>query len=233
MNEQPSLVLLPGFDGSGRLHTRLCEQLPDIETTVLSYPPDEPLTYAELCDRLKDQLPEKRYIILGESFGGPLAMFLSEKAGPELVGIILCVTFIKNPLPFLTKFVRPILRPNHLHRGVPRWYIKNFLLSGIEDESLINTIKLANHGLTPEVIYSRLREIADVDATEIVKKCELPILYLRATRDRLVYKNSMELIQMCGQNVIIKEFDSPHMLLHTYPKEVATTIRQFVQQGIN
>lgn len=230
MNEQPILVLLPGFDGSGRLYVRFCEQFSDIKTIILTYPPDKALTYNELCEHLESQLPDDRFVLFGESFGGPLAMLLSEKAGPKLAGIILCVTFIKNPRPYLTKIIRPILRPNHLQRGIPRWYVRTFLLNGNEDEFLMNMIMSANHGLTADVIYTRLREIADIDVTHIVKECDLPILYLRATRDRLVYKNSMELIQKYGQNVQAIEYDSPHMLLNTHPKKVASKIRQFVKE---
>ncbi|MGI9227160.1 MAG: alpha/beta fold hydrolase, partial [Gammaproteobacteria bacterium] len=88
----PTLVLLPGFDGTGRLFSPIHKELFDcVNTIVLSYPNDKPMTYSDLCHYLKDELPNSPYVILGESFGGPLAMLLSKYADENLKGIILCV----------------------------------------------------------------------------------------------------------------------------------------------
>jgi thioesterase domain-containing protein len=38
------------------------------------------MTYSDLCHYLKDGLPASPYVLLGESFGGPLAMMLSKYA---------------------------------------------------------------------------------------------------------------------------------------------------------
>ncbi|MEM7400565.1 MAG: alpha/beta fold hydrolase, partial [Pseudomonadota bacterium] len=94
---KPTLILLPGFDGSGRLFSPLHKALADsVDTIVLSYPADKVMTYYDLCHFLKDELPDTPYILLGESFGGPLALMLSRYADENLKGIILCVSFIKN-----------------------------------------------------------------------------------------------------------------------------------------
>ena len=227
---KPVIVLLPGFDGSGRLFAPLCKQLADeFETIVLSYPTDEMLAYSELEHVLKDELPNRPYVLLGESFGGPLAMLLSKRADENLKGIILCVTFVKNPRPWPTLLFEPFLRPQHFRAGTPAWYIKRFLLGGASDEKLIKNIQAANRALNPEVIYGRLKEIVNVDVSEIVESCELPILYLRAKKDWLVHESSMRLIKSLSTKVTTQSFDAPHMLLQLMPNEAAECITHFAK----
>jgi len=227
------LVLLPGFDGTGRLFSPIHKQLSDsVNTIVLSYPNDKPMTYSELCHSLKDELPSTPFVLLGESFGGPLAMLLSRRAGRNLKGIILCATFVKNPQVLLAKLVRPFLRPKHLHKEKPSWYIKTLLTGGLSDTALIHNIQAATRELTPEVYFSRLKEIAAVDVTDVLENCELPILYLRASNDRLVYESSMSLIRKTGKNVRVQSFDAPHMLLQTKPEQAAQCIKRFIEEVV-
>ena len=231
MIEKPTLVLLPGFDGTGRLFSPLRKQLSkDINTIVLSYPNDKPMTYSELCYSLKDELPNTPFVLLGESFGGPLAMQLSNRANENLKGIILCATFVKNPHVLLTKFIRPFLKPKHLRKETPAFYIKTMLTNGISDPTLIHNIQVATRDLSPEIYFTRLREIADVDVTEELKNCELPIVYFRATKDRLVYESSMNVVKTTNYNVTIQLFEAPHMLLQTQPKQAAEKVEQFIEK---
>ena len=228
-----TLVLLPGFDGTGRLFSPLHKQLTDsVDTIVLPYPNDRPMSYSELFHILKDQLPDIPFVLLGESFGGPLAILLSQHAGQNLKGIILCATFAKNPHELTTKLVRPFLKPKHFRRATPSWYIKTFLTNGVSDQILIQNIQAATRDLPPEVYYSRLKEIADVDVTEILETYKLPILYLRAKNDRLVHKKSMRWIENTGANVTVEVFDAPHMLLQTNAKQAAQSIKNFLSMLI-
>ena len=232
-NKKPTLVLLPGFDGTGRLFSPLHKQLSEeVNSIVLPYPNDKSMAYSELCHSLKDELPDTPFVLLGESFGGPLAMLLSQRASNNLKGIILCVTFVKNPQVLLTKLARPFLRPKHFRKETPTWYIKTFLTNGVSDTTLIHNIQAATRELTPEVYFRRLQEIADVDVTEVLENCELPILYFRASKDRLVYESAMNLIKKIGKNVTIQTFDAPHMLLQTQSKQAAQRIKEFLKKVI-
>jgi len=227
---KPTLVLLPGFDGSGRLFSPIHKELSDsVDTIVLSYPSDKVMTYSDLCHYLKDGLPDSPYVLLGESFGGPLAMMLSKYADENLKGIILCVSFVKNPQILLSKLIRPFLKPKHLQKETPAWHIRTMLVNGVSDAKLIRNIQTATAELTREVYFHRLREIADVDVSDILEKCELPILYLRAKNDRLVYESSMKLVEKLGKNVTVEKFDAPHMLLQTQPKQAALSIQKFMK----
>src|SRR5512143_111507 len=98
-----TLVLLPGLDGTGRLFGDFIAALgQDIDVIVASYPADTPLDYAELEPLVRAMLPTDRdYVLLGESFSGPLAISLAASAPPGLRGLVLCCSVARSPLPAL------------------------------------------------------------------------------------------------------------------------------------
>src|SRR5450755_3555099 len=97
----PVLVLLPGLDGTGKLFAEFVQVLsPKVECVVVAYPKDQPMGYGELEGLVVSALPNNRpFVLLGESFSGPLAIRIAARAPKGLVGLILSVTFAKNPYP--------------------------------------------------------------------------------------------------------------------------------------
>ena len=63
-----TLVLLPGFDGTGLLLAGFATAFgPDVEIAVISYPTDKPLGYAGLESIARRHLPSNRpFFLLGE-----------------------------------------------------------------------------------------------------------------------------------------------------------------------
>src|SRR5436309_344825 len=98
-----ALVLLPGMHGTGELFAEFTAALgSEHEAIAVSYPQDRPLDYAQLESIVRSRLPADRpFVILGESFSGPIAISIAASAPRGLRGIILCVSFAKNPLPRL------------------------------------------------------------------------------------------------------------------------------------
>ena len=103
----PGLVLLPGMDGTGALFERLVECLGDrLVTTVVRYPGDQFLDYDQLAALVSRSLPEDRpFVILGESFSGPVAIKLAASRPDGLKGFILGASFVRNPWPLMTPMV--------------------------------------------------------------------------------------------------------------------------------
>src|ERR1043165_4573138 len=98
-----ALVVLPGMDGTATPRADFAAAVgPAIEPHIVSYPPDPTLGYAELEALARASLPTDRpYVLLGESFSGPIAISIAASRPRYLVGLILCVTFASNPLPVL------------------------------------------------------------------------------------------------------------------------------------
>ena len=74
-----SLILLPGMDGTGQLFEPLVSALAgEFEIKVVTYPTSTPLGYSELEAIAREAIPkEGSYVILGESFSGPIAIALA------------------------------------------------------------------------------------------------------------------------------------------------------------
>src|ERR1700722_12941492 len=95
----PTLILLPGLDGTGKLFAEFLKALDlGVSASVVSYPPEVPLGYHELEPIVRAALPaHDPFVLLGESFSGPLAIRIAADPPPALKGLILCVTFASNP----------------------------------------------------------------------------------------------------------------------------------------
>ncbi len=106
----PTLLLLPGMDGTGDLFDAFIAALPSaIDVVIVRYPRCEPLGYAELQALARAALPEKGpFVILGESFSGPIAISLAASAPSQLKGLVLCCSFARNPRPRLSA-LRPLV----------------------------------------------------------------------------------------------------------------------------
>ena len=78
----PSLVLLPGLNGTGDLFAPLLAKLPDsLSATVVRYPAAEPLDYLGHEAIARAALPTDRpFVLLGESFSGPIAIRIAASA---------------------------------------------------------------------------------------------------------------------------------------------------------
>ncbi len=124
-----TIVLLPGMDGTGSLFTPFIKSMGgDFNFSIVRYPTTGELGYQELEQIAKKSLPSTGdYIILGESFSGPIAVALAAQEPKGLVGLVLCCTFIKNPRPSF-KPLRALLKflPVKLAPG----FIYNYFLLG-------------------------------------------------------------------------------------------------------
>ena len=99
------LILLPGMDGTGQLFGPLLRILPPgLEAAVVAYPPDRPCGYAELLPLVEAAVPDGgEFLILGESFSGPLALLLAASRPRGLRGVILCASpgdsYVRSIMP--------------------------------------------------------------------------------------------------------------------------------------
>jgi pimeloyl-[acyl-carrier protein] methyl ester esterase len=119
---KPVLVLLPGLDGTGKLFAEFLRVLDlNISTLVVAYSKDIPMNYDQLETLVTAALPTDRpFVLLGESFSGPLAIRIAARRPASLVGLVLCVTFASNPYPWTGAWARPLAKFLPL-KSLPRW----------------------------------------------------------------------------------------------------------------
>jgi pimeloyl-[acyl-carrier protein] methyl ester esterase len=224
-----TVVLLPGLDGTGDQFAPLIEALgSEVPTLTVRYP-NTPLDYEALQKIVATALPRDRsYVILGESFSGPIAVSLAAEAPRGLLGCILCASFIVNPRRILRLAV-PFMSLVPL-RQVPS-AISDFLVMGRFATPALRQLQLdARRSVAPSTLLARLKAVARVNAVDALKDLKLPTLYMRATEDRLVPRSAGQLYLRYAQAGRIVDLEGPHFLLQARPKPAAEAIRTFLEE---
>lgn len=224
----PALVLLPGLDGTGILFRRFVEAIgPSVRTQIIAYPAGRHLDYAELEALVRKALPSDRpFIVLGESFSGPIAIRLGANPPAGLVGLILCVTFAKNPYPLLG-WAGALARTFPVH-ALPSWVRAPFMWGAATPERACLERELATAVVGLRVLRHRVASILRVDDTKSLANIQLPTLVLQASHDRVVKRAATEHIMRTLPSAEHIEIRGPHMLLQIRAAECATVVRRFM-----
>ena len=228
----PTLVLLPGLDGTGDFFQPLLEALGDeVRTHVVRYPVAGAYDYATCQQLVRAELPtDGPYILLGESFSGPVAISLAAQAPPGLAGIILCCTFAGNPCPRLA-FIRPLLPFLPFHGTGYSLQLSRFLVLGRWITPPIRELHQRILASVPaKTMRSRIEAVADCDVREALASIRLPIMCLVARHDRLIPKAAAHLIRQQAPAATLVEIDAPHCLLQCEARPAAAKIREFLHE---
>lgn len=225
-----TLILLPGMDGTGTLYEPLHQALNGkCKLLVMTYPVDQTMGYADLEALVKSQLPmDEDYVLLGESFSGPIAISIAATQPVRLKALILCATFARNPYPWLAvfRYALPFL-PTRL---APLSVLSYLLLGRFSSKELRTQLADALVQVSPISLKARLYAVLSCDVTEKLKAIQVPVLYLQATRDRLVPASAHADIKRKLHEMETCKYDAPHFLLQTKADEVVNDILRFTSE---
>jgi pimeloyl-ACP methyl ester carboxylesterase len=224
----PALVLLPGLDGSGKLFGEFLRELgSEVSTVVVPYPKDQPLDYDALEKLVRSVLPvDRRFVLLGESFSGPLAIRISADPPAALVATILCATFAQNPFPWLG-WARPFAVYLPV-KALPRW-LRAPLLWGSKSATRAPTqARRAMTEVDAAVIRCRIRALLSVDESAALRRIGTPTLVLRARHDWVISKAATESMLASLRCASLVEIDGPHLLLQSRPAQCAAATKMFL-----
>jgi len=232
----PLLIVLPGLDGTGRRLTDFRAALAaavgadeSLATRIITYPPDLPLGYRDLEIRVRSELPGDRpFVLLAESFSGPIAIRIGADPPPGLRGIVLCASFAQNPFPRL-RWCWP-LTPLLPMKSLPRWLRARFAWGSGHSATAPAAAERASAGVARRVLAHRIAALLRVDATAALACVRVPLLILQASRDRIVPAAATAAILAAAPGAERLVIDGPHLLLQTRPTDSAAAIRGFVQR---
>lgn len=221
-------VLLPGLDGTGRLFGPLTTHLPQVVTPkVVAFPENPAMGYEELIEHVRSSLPnDGAFLIVAESFSGPIALRVAEDRPRGLLGVVLCATFVTSPsvLASLTPLLsRPGLLRNPLIRSVAR----QALIGSRSPKDLGDAVDAALDAITPEVLSARMRCVSTVDVRRQLVECPVPLMLIVGTADRLV---SPAPILKVRPDLPVVRIDAPHLVLQAAPKASAEAIVSFAEK---
>ena len=222
----PRVVLLPGLHGTTTLFSRfIAAAPPNVSITAIPLPV-EPLSYVELADRLAGALPDGKPVIIAESFSGPLALALA--ARHPVAALVFCNSFVVPPKsPALRWLVHSFL----FKLPVPHFLLRRYMLGSAVDESLVREVAAEIAAAPASVLASRVNSALRVDELEAFSRCNVPVLYLRGTDDRLVPDAAWRRMAT-ARPMTTSHMPGPHMLLQAYPAGAwKATVEFLARQG--
>ena len=225
-----SLLLLPGLDGTGKRLGEFAQQLGVLgEVRILGYPPELPLGYEALEALVREALPTDRpFVLLGESFSGPIAVRIAAERPPGLRAVILCASFVTCPVP-LPRWAAPLAARVPV-KSLPRW-LRGLLLWGPGPAARIPAqAQRASAGVAAPVLRARLAALLSVDASDAATRVRVPMLVICARGDRLIGARAARQILRCAPHATLVELDGPHLLLQTRPRECAQQVVLFMRR---
>jgi len=218
-----SILLLPGLDGTGELLTALVDQLSSHRPVqVISYPASKPLDYDDLTTFVLERAPKEQFVILGESFSGPIAIEIAS-AEPRVAGLILASSFARHPIPSLFAPVANLLDL----RWVPSKFVEAALLGSTGKPELKARLGQVLKRLPREIIRVRAAEALRVDKRNRLRDIICPMLCLQGRFDWLVRKRCLDEITSVQPTCQVRWLAASHMLLETHPYEAAEAINEF------
>ena len=184
--ENTNIVRLPGMDGTGELLAALADQLSAHRPVrLISYPTDRSLNYDQLVAYVRERLPDDPFVILGESFSGPIAI---EIAATErrAVGLVLASSFARHPLPTSLSVLAGLLDL----RWIPTSVVAAALMGSDATPKLKTHLRQVLAKLPREIVQKRVRDVLRVDKLSRLREIECPVFCLCGRSDRMVGKGT-------------------------------------------
>jgi len=221
------------MDGTGLLFNPFLERLPDaMKTKVIRYPEHIFLSYEQLETLVINQLPvSEKYIIIAESFSGPIALRIASRATSNLEAIVLISSFAYRPLGWIgTVLARLPLKA--LFRRLPSDFIlRSLLLGHSAPQSTLVEARQAITRVRPEVLAGRLREALTSDYGRHHVPGHIRILTIFAGQDRLLGNTARKSLAQVCPDAETEFVPAPHLALQAAPGIILTTLIKHTMLG--
>jgi pimeloyl-[acyl-carrier protein] methyl ester esterase len=226
------LVLLPGLDGTGELFRYLIATLPPgIDAIVVSYPRTGAQSYEELLPIVRNALPkDEPYVLIAESFSSPLAIQIAAIHPDHLVGLVLCAGFAARPVNGFIGSLIAVLAWLIFLMPMPKWVIRNFLVGKDASKELTAHVQKVIESVPGHVLAARMRTVLTGDARKELSGITVPMTYLQAAKDHLVWPSSVEIIRSSMPAIKTVHIDGPHLILQREPEQSSMAIQLFLSR---
>lgn len=222
-------MLLPGLDGTEVFFQPLLTWLaPSVRTRILCYPPGASSEYADLLAAVRQAVADlSEFYLVAWSFSGPLALMLAAAEPAKVRGVILFASFVSAPLRVLPLLrfgaVTPVIWTVRLSRRIPIW------LRHRRSDPLRRAKTDLWKRISARTLAARVRSIIALDAHEVLRNCQAPILYVAGSHDRVVPRRNLNEIMRINPAVRAVTIRGGHFAIYRNPAAGAVAIESSVR----
>jgi pimeloyl-[acyl-carrier protein] methyl ester esterase len=216
------VVLLPGLHGSRALFSSFVALAPAWATCLpLALPTVGGQTFDEISDVIFPELKSlEGFVLLGESFSGPIAARLSARLGQKVALLVLC-----NPVVEMSVRVpEGILASIAASAWMPAWGASMALSGG--DMSIARAALDEVRALPKGILAQRLSAVYSATEEELASNLSSPLLTILGTNDNLVSLSRSRAFFSRIKESTIAEIEGPHLIVQTRPAEVWEAISE-------
>ncbi len=219
-------IVLPGMDGTGLLLEDFVSALsPAFDAEAIAYPSQGDNDYDTLTEHVFARLPRgTRHLLVAESFSGQIAIRIAARHPDGLAGLVLCATFARTPGSALP---RPLARfaSRMPVRWLPRPLLHAAMMGRWSTRAWRRRTEDALAQVDDDVLRARWNAVMRVNDVPLLASIRIPVLYLRASEDRVVSSASRQAIADALPSMTTAMVEGPHFLLQLRAAECADAIR--------
>ncbi len=216
------VVLLPGLHGSLALFSSFVALAPPWARCLpIALPTIGGQSFEVLATAIEPELRSlEGFVLVGESFSGPIAARLAARLGQKVALLVLCNPLVEMPFGFPVGLAATAVAS----RRMPAWSAAAVLAGG--DRTLGRAALAEVRALPKSVLEARLASAFTASAGELAPLLAAPLLGILGTRDRLVSAaRSRALFRGVPFSTVV-ELDAPHLVAQTKPAEVWDAISE-------
>lgn len=232
--EDLTLVVLPGLNGTGELFDAFFEAFPaNVSHSVIAYPSGGLGGFEDYRNYVVERLSAySSYVLLAESFSGPLAVHALANLREAPRALIICASFLQSPKPKLLSLNR-LMPFGRLLKAVSRFKRGHsiFLGEDVTDETIAK-FSVALNSLPPKLISERLRVLGELPPIEDAGTSSIPMCYLQSKRDLLVSTSAARDFQKVFSDMEVRRVGTSHFILQTRPLEAVQEICSFLKSAL-
>lgn len=216
------VVLLPGLHGTRALFDSFVALAPSwASCRPLALPTVGGQTFDALADALLGELRTlEGFVLLGESYSGPIAARLAARLGQRLALLVLCNPVVEMSFRAPERFLAPLMRSPLL----PAWCAAIALSGG--DTAVARAALGEVRKLPGSILRQRLAGALGAAEGELAARLSQPVLGIVGAADCVVSPSrSRDFFARTAQGTIV-ELEGPHLIVQTRPREVWAAISE-------